>query len=435
MIDRRGFLTGLGLPAAALLFDPAAFARAMELLTLPDPRPAGETAQDEDFWNEIARAFPLDRSFVNLNHGGVSPAPAVVLEAMARHVALSNHAPSYTMWRVLQPRQEVVRERMARECGVSPDELAFTRNASESLQICQQGFDLAPGDEVVTTTQDYPRMLTTFRQRERREGIVLKQFPIPVPAEDDEQIVRLFEERITPRTKLILMCQVINLTGQVLPVKKVVAMARRHGIPVIVDGAHGFAHLTERLVDLDCDYYGTSLHKWLHAPIGTGLLYVRKDRIPGLWPLMAADESQAGDIRKFEQTGTYPQGPVLAIAEALSFYEACGRERKLARMLYLRDRWARPLSAHERIRLHTSLKPGFAGGIANVQIDGIPSGELQNWLWTQHGIWTTSIHHVPATDDDVEFEGLRVSPSICSTLPEVDRFTEAMEYALQHGIG
>ena len=427
MIDRRGFLTGAALPAAGLLFDPSKIASALSVLTAPDDRSPDVVATDEAFWRPVQDAFPVDRSFVNLNNGGVCPAPAIVLDAMARHVAFSNHAPSYTMWRVLQPRRKHVRRALADHWGVSVDEIAITRNASEALQTLQFGFDLAPGDEVVTTTQDYPRMINAFRQREQRQGIVLKQFDIPVPAEDDDEIVRLFEEQITERTKLILMCHMINLTGQVLPVAKVVAMARRHGVPVIIDGAHAFAHMPFTLRELDCDYYATSLHKWLNAPIGTGMLYVRKELIADVWPLMAAPDAHADDITKFEQVGTYPEANGLAVAEALTFHQAIGDQRKYARLLALRDRWALPLRAHDRVRLHTSLKPGFAGGIANIQIEGIDSGKLQSWLWRERGLWTTSIRHA-------QFEGLRVSAGVYTTLDEVDRFVEAMEHAAEHGI-
>lgn len=425
--DRRAFLARAGLPAAGLLFDPAGLARALDALAVPDPRPPAQAALDEDFWAEVARAFALDRSFVNLNHGGVSPAPQVVLEAMGRHVAFSNHAPSYTMWQVLQPQRESVRAGLARLCGLSPDEVAITRNASEALQTCQQGFDLRPGDEVLTTSQDYPRMLDTFRQRARRDGIVLRLIDLHVPAEDPAEVVRRFVEAITPATKLILMCHMINLTGQVLPVREVVAAARERGVPVIVDGAHAFAHLDVSVADLGCDYYGTSLHKWLNAPIGTGMLCVRKEQIAGLWPLMAARAEQDGDIRKFEETGTRPEAPALAIAEALTFHEAIGGARKLARMIALRDRWARPLAGHERVRLFTSLKPGLAGGIATVGLDGVPTDKLHKWLWERRGIWTTPIQHGP-------IDGLRVSPGICNTPLDVDRFSEALDHALRHGL-
>jgi selenocysteine lyase/cysteine desulfurase len=255
---------------------------------------------------------------------------------MKRHLDVSNEAPAYSLWQVLEPGREGVRARLAQTFGADPEELAITRNASEGLQICQLGFDLARGDEVLATDQDYPRMLTTFRQREQREGIVLKTFPIPTPCEDPQEIVRRYEAEITPRTRMILVSHVVFLTGQVLPVAEVVALGRRHGIPVIVDGAHALAHLDFRLADLDCDYYASSLHKWLFAPHGTGLLYVRRERIPGLWPLMAARAEQAADIRKFEEIGTHPAANALAIAEALVFHETLFAGNKRSKLEWLR---------------------------------------------------------------------------------------------------
>jgi len=435
MPTRRQFLgASIALPAGVAAtpgaFLPPFLARdagaVLEDLPAPSGSPA-EVAADEDFWAEVARAYTVDRSLVNLNNGGVSPAPAWVLRAMKEHWDFSNHAPPYTMWRVLEPQREAVRQRLARAWGVDPEEVALTRNASESLQICQFGFDLEPGDEVLTTDQDYGRMLNTFRQRERREGIVLKTFKLPVPAEEPAEVVRRFEEQITDRTKLILMCHVINLTGQILPVREVVAMARKRGIPVIEDGAHGFAHFDFQLSDLDCDYYGTSLHKWLCAPHGTGLLYVRRERIAGLWPLMAAAEKQAGDIRKFEEIGTHPAAPYLAIGEALTFHQGIGPARKEARLRYLRDWWATRLLGLERIRLHTSLDPRFSCGIATVQIEGLDSGALNGWLWRRHRILVTSIKHA-------DFEGIRVSPNVYTTLEELGRFVDAMQHAHDHGI-
>ncbi|HUG36425.1 MAG TPA: aminotransferase class V-fold PLP-dependent enzyme, partial [Candidatus Limnocylindrales bacterium] len=266
-----------------------------------------------------------------------------------------------------------------------------------------------------------------FQQRERREGIVLRQIRIPTPAEDPAEVVRRFEAGITPRTRLILACHMINITGQILPVRDIVAMARRHDIPVIVDGAHALAHFDFTLAELECDYYSTSLHKWLFAPIGTGLLYVRRERIPDLWPLMAAPDSMDGDIRKFEEIGTHPAANTLAIAEALTFHQAIGGDRKTARLVYLRDRWARRLLEHDRVRLHTSLKPGFACGIATVQVEGIETPRLQSHLWSEHRIYTTPIGHD-------EFNGLRISPSVYTTLEEIDRFADAVEDALRNGI-
>lgn len=410
---------------AAVLEPRRALAIAAELAA--DSTPAPKAAGDAAFWRQVQQAFTVDRSLVNLNNGGVSPSPAIVQNAMKRHLDYSNTAPPYTMWRVLEPQREPVRERLARSFGCDPEEVALTRNASEGLQICQLGLDLGAGDEILTTTHDYPRMLTTFRQRERREGITLRQFSIPIPVEDEAEVVRLFESNITPRTRVILMCHIVNITGQILPVKKVVQMARSKGIPVIVDGAHSFAHWGFTQQDLDCDYYATSLHKWLFAPHGTGLLYVRRDRIDSLWPMMAAPEAMDDDIRKFEEIGTHPAANYLAIAEALTFHEGLGADRKAARLVYLRDRWANRLLAHDRVRLHTSLKPGWSCGIATVEIDGVDSVALAKHLWSKHRILTVGIKHD-------EFQGIRISPSVYTTEEEIDRFGDAMQTVLRSGL-
>ncbi len=433
MYTRRRFLGALGLPAAAaaagIPITPLRPGRASAIAAdlAEHPGTPEEVAKDEDFWQRVAEAFTVDRSLINLNNGGVSPSPAWVQEAMKRHLDYSNEAPVYTMWRVLEPQREGVRARLAREWDVDPEEVALTRNASESLQICQFGYDLKPGDEVLTTNQDYPRMLTTFKQRERREGIVLKTFSIPVPAEDPASIVRRFEENITPRTRLILICHMINLTGQILPVRQVVAMARRRGIPVIVDGAHALAHFDFRISDLDCDNYSVSLHKWLFAPHGTGLLYVRREVIKEIWPLMAAIEEQDENIRKYEEIGTHPAANYLAIAEALTFHQGIGGKRKEARLVYLRDYWARQLLEHDRVRLHTSLRPGFACGIATAEVEDIEPADLAGWLWQKHHIIVTPINHE-------DFRGLRISPSVYSTLEELDRFVDAMRHVVRHGL-
>ena len=428
-MNRRAFLKTLGPPLAlgpsACTLRPRATDIALELARHPGA--PDEIARDESYWFQVQQAFSVDRSMVNFNNGGVSPAPIAVQDALERHLAFANEAPGYTMWRIQQPQRETVRSRLARAFGADPEEIAITRNASESLQICQFGFDLEPGDQVLTTTQDYPRMITTFEQRERRDGIELVQIRLPVPAEDPAEVVRRFEAAITDRTRLILVCHMINITGQILPVREVVRLGRARGIPVIVDGAHAFAHFTFDASSLDCDYYASSLHKWLFAPFGTGLLYVRRDKIEDLWPLMAAKETQDTDIRKFEEIGTHPIPNTLAIADALTFHEGIGPARKEARLVYLRDRWATRLAQHERIRLHTSLRPGFACGIANVAIDGVDAKELQKHLWNEHQIFVVAIDHE-------ECPGLRISPSVYSTVDEVDRFAEAMERVLREGL-
>ncbi|GAB5521882.1 MAG: aminotransferase class V-fold PLP-dependent enzyme [Rhodothermales bacterium] len=422
---RRQFFAQLAVPTVAATLNPSGFEAFAEALATP-MRP-NEAARDEALWHQVQHAFTVDRSLVNLNNGGVSPAPAMVQEAMKRHLDYSNEAPVYTMWRILEPQRETVRQRLARAFACDAEEIALTRNASEGLQICQFGFDLEAGDEVLTTTQDYPRMINTFKQRERREGIKLVQFAIPTPCEDPSEIVRLFEQHITPRTRLILMSHIINITGQILPVSAVVQMARAKGIPVIVDGAHSFAHFAFTQPELDCDYYATSLHKWLLAPHGTGMLYVKQNKIGDLWPLMAADAKQDDDIRKFEEIGTHPAANYLAIAEALTFHQTIGAKRKEARLRYLRDYWATRLLEHDRVRLHTSLDPAYSCCIANVQIDGVDSAKLGAHLWKTHRMIVTPIKHP-------EFEGLRVTPNLYTTLEELDRFVDAMETVIRDGL-
>jgi len=432
MVTRREFLGTISLPLAASTLTysaPAPKPGVLEILAglAGHGGDAEEIAADESYWFEVQEAFTVDRSVINLNNGGVSPAPAVVQASMKRYLDFSNQLPPYHLWQILEPRKETVRVRLAKLFGCDAEEIALTRNTSESLQICQFGLDFDPGDEVLTTDQDYPRMLTTWEQRERRDGIVLRKISVPVPCEDPQEFVRRFEAGITPKTRLILMSHVINLTGQILPVKGVVEMARSRGIPVLVDGAHSFAHFPFTREDLGCDYFGTSLHKWLFAPHGTGMLYVRRERIRGLWPLMAATKSMDENIRKFEEIGTHPAAPYLAIADAITFHEGIGPERKAARMRYLRDRWAKRLLEHDRVRLHTSLAPGMACGIATFQVEGIGTSSLVDYLWKRHRILTTGISHP-------DFEGVRVSPSVYTTLRELEVFCEAVEKGIEEGL-
>jgi selenocysteine lyase/cysteine desulfurase len=391
-----------------------------------------EVARDEDYWSEVARAFTVDRSAINLNNASLSPSPGIVQEAMSRHLTLANSTPSaHAQWMVAPPLREAVRQRLAAQWGVDAEEIAITRNAAEGLQICQLGIDLARGDEVLATTQDYPHMIATFQQRERREGIVLRQFNLPVPAEDLARIVSLYESNITPRTRLILITHMINLTGQIMPVREVVAMARRHGIPVIVDGAQSLGHFDFKISDLDCDYFATSLHKWMCAPHGTGLLYVRRDKIRGLWPLMAAPADLVDNIRKFEEVGTNPPANALAVAEALTFHQAIGGARKEARLIHLRETWTkRLLAAGGRLRMQTSLRPGpprLACSIATFELEGVDTMKLWAHLWDKYRILTGAV-----VRDEVR--GLRVSPSVYTTPEELDRFCTAIEQVVRRGL-
>jgi selenocysteine lyase/cysteine desulfurase len=331
------------------------------------------------------------------------------------------------MWQLLEPQIESVRKGLAAAFGCDPEEMAITRNASESLETCILGLDLEPGDEILTTNQDYPRMLTTWRQRERREGVVLRTISFAVPPASLDELAERFRKAITPRTRVILLCHMTNLTGQIFPVREICRLGREHGIEVIVDGAHAFAHFPFTLADLDCDYYGTSLHKWLLAPHGTGFLYVRKSRIPKLWPLMAAPAELDGNIRKYEEIGTHPAANHNAIAEALAFHHGIGAERKAARLRYLRDRWMKRLSGQKGVRIHTSFDPAMSCAIGNVGIDGVDTKKLADYLWERRRIIVVPILHA-------EFQGLRVTPNVYTTLAEVDAFAEEMERVVARGL-
>lgn len=432
-MDRRQFLGALTLPALPSAIAtpewsrPEALTRLFEAFAARSDADAAADARDEDLWREVQLAFTCDRTKVNLNNGGCCPSPRVVQEAMSRLLEFSNDLPTYNLWQVLEPQREPLRQRMARQWGCDAEELAFTRNTSESLQTLQFGLPLERGDEVLTTTQDYPRMLTAFEQRARRDGIVLRKIQIPLCCEDDARIVAAFEAAITPRTRMILACHAINLTGQLLPMKAICALGRARGIPVLVDGAHTFANLDFQLSELDCDFFATSLHKWLYAPHGTGLLYVRRDKIASVWPLMAAPASMDADIRKFEEIGTHPAANTLAIGEALTFHQGIGPRRKQERLYYLRERWTTRLRAQPRVRFHTSLDRRFSIPIANVAVDGVDTAKLQAHLWSKLRIWTVAIQHP-------EFEGLRITPSVHTTLEELDRFCEAVEDVIRKGL-
>ncbi len=428
-ISRRALFSGL---AGAGLMLPAfraeALIRAAQASRAVGDRTPAQLASDETYWSEIARAFDSDSTLVNLNNGGCSPTPSHVLEAMIRDLRFSNEIPVHHMWNVLEPRIESVRRELAREFGCDPEEMAITRNASEAMETLILGVDLKAGDEVVLTNQNYPRMITTWEQRARRDGIVVKQISFPVPPRSRDDILEPLRKALTPRTRVIEVTHITNLTGQILPVREIVRMARDRGIEVFVDGAHAFAHFPFKRDDLECDYYGTSLHKWLLAPIGTGFLYVRKEKQKTVWPLMAAPAAMDANVRKYEEIGTHPAANHHAIAGALAFHRAIGAERKAARLRMLRDRWAKRLMAADpRVKVLTPLNGIEACGIGLVHIAGVATEKLQAHLWEKHRIMTTPILHA-------EFNGLRITPNVYTTPAEVDLFAEKVEEVLKKGL-
>jgi isopenicillin-N epimerase len=379
-----------------------------------------DVAGDEGYWKTIRDAYGHDPTILNLNNGGVAPAPSSVLEAEIEAIRYSNQLPSYRMWHDLEPKVEDVRKRLARMWGADPECIAITRNASESLQIAQFGIDLAPGDEVLTTSQDYPRMIITWQQRERREKIVLKQMDFAVPVNNPADLVRLYEQGITPRTRVIHVSQVCFMTGQIFPVKEICALARQRGITSIVDGAHAFAQVPFQFTDLDCDFYGASLHKWLSAPIGTGMLYVRKDRIEKHWALMAAPPSMDKNIRKFEEIGTHPAAMHNATLQALEFHEQIGDERKFARFRYLKNRWAERLSKVSGAKMLVKLDADQSGAFGTIHFDTIEPGKLGEALMSKYNIFVT-----PITGPGIG--GIRVSANVYTSTAEIDRFCDSVE--------
>src|SRR6266508_717534 len=390
MTTRRMFLRSMVAATAAVpTFRNHALPRVVSAARAVEGRSPADVAQDEDFWREIQQAFDVDRGLINLNNGGVAPSPRVVQAALLRYLAVSNQAPSITMWGWIEPEIEGVRRRLAAGCGCDAEEMAITRNASEALEIVQLGLPLQRGDEVLTTTQDYPRMITTWKQRERRDGIVLKQITFPV--------------------------------------KQICQLGRARGIEVIVDGAHAYAHFPFNRDELDCDYYGTSLHKWLTAPIGTGFLYVRRAKIAKLWPMMAAPPEMNDNIRKFEEIGTHPAANHNAIVEALDFLDGIGPERKAARLRFLRDRWAKRLERVPGVKLLTPYDPAQSCGLASFTPGSLDVGKLAGYMFERHRIIVTPIAHP-------EFNCLRITPNVYTTLAEIDRFADVMEDVLRKGL-
>jgi len=386
-----------------------------------------QAAMDEDYWSVIQNSFTVTRGIINLNNGGVSPSPRIVTEALVRYIWQQEDATAYTMWQILEPQSETIRTGLAEIFGCDREEIAITRGASESLEILLNGIDFKSGDEILTTTQDYPRMLNTLKQRERREGLVLKLVQIPIPPKNLSEIAAAFEKGITPKTKLILISHEVNLTGQITPVKAVCDMARARGIETIVDGAHSFAQFEFAQKDLGCDYFGTSLHKWLYAPKGTGLLYVKRDKIEKLWPLMAAEVTQSHDIRKFEEVGTHSAAPRLAIGEAMLFHNGIGAKRKEARLRYLSRYWMNRLKDVPKIGFNTSFDPNQSCAIANVKVEGMEPTAIGSYLFNKHRVFTTPIVHE-------EFKGVRITPNVYTTLGELDRFCDLMEMIAKTGL-
>lgn len=432
--SRRTLLGGLALAALAQAQASTALARPAAGRP-PAPDPLAELrglAADERFWRAVQDSFTLDRTVINLNNGGCSPTPRSVHEAFKRYLDWSNQGPPLYMWRDLEPGLEAVRRELAAEAGCEPEHLAVTRNASEALQIVQLGLDLEPGDEVLTTEQDYPRMLQTWAQRVRRDGVVLRRVAFPAPVEHEDFVQRVLSA-FTPRTRVLHLCHIVNLTGQILPVQRLCGEARARGVFSVLDGAHAFGQWPFRLDELGCDAYGTSLHKWLLAPVGTGFLFLRPEHIPRIWPLTPAPVSLDNNIRKFEEVGTHPAANHNAVAEALAFHRGLGGALKAERLRWLRRRWMRGLADLPGVRFYTADDDERSCAIGTFGLEGRGAAELGAALMQRWRIVTTPIVFAPAdpTRPDPpagapQIDGLRVTPNVYTTPDELDRFVAAV---------
>jgi selenocysteine lyase/cysteine desulfurase len=432
--SRRNFMKTVGaMGTAALAFDPKSLPRVEAAGQSVARMTPEEVAKEEFYWREIQLAFKLDRSLINLNNGFTCPMPRVTLDSLFRYLEMINMLPVHYQGMVAG-NSETIRRRMANEFGCGIDEMALTRGASEALQIAINGLDLEPGDEVITTDQDYPRMLTTWDQRMRRDNIKVTRLQFPVPATQDF-LYNMFEKAVTPKTKVFHFTHITNLTAQLFPVQRLCRLARSKGIVSIVDGAHALGHFPFKLRDLECDAYGVSLHKWLLAPIGNGCLYVRKEMIPRFWPLQAAPEQQDNDIRKFESIGTHPWAIRAALGESLAFHQAIGTARIAARLRFLNMRWVNALKANARIKvLSETSEPAQAWGVMAVNIEGLDVRELAGWLRRNYRIVVVPLVGGAPPNSVFDYQALRVSPNIYTTLEEIDTFIEAMSEAAKEGI-
>ena len=390
---------------------------------------------DESLWREVQNAFSINRSIINLDNGNVCPSPRNVTEAMIRYTWQLQDAPGFMLWEALEPLLITARTGLARLFGCDVEEVALVRNATEALDAVLLGIDLRPGDEILMTTHDYGAMQTAVDQRVRRDGISVKRIAdVPMPPRSMDELAGMYERNITPKTRLILLTNPVNYTGQFFPVKQIVEMAHSKGIEVIVDGAQSFAMVDYKHADMGCDYFGTSLHKWLGAPIGTGMLYIHKDKIAKVEPLFPffdfRNDAFNTNITKFQDFGTYSVAMALAVSEALAFHNGIGPKRKEERLRYLTRYWSERVEKLPNVRFYTSFAPEMSCGIATFEIVGIKSSDLSGYLAGGHRILVQSMSSRRAP----EIKGVRVTPNIYTTLDELDRFCNVVETVAKNGL-
>jgi selenocysteine lyase/cysteine desulfurase len=424
MSSRRRFLHRAGMFSATALLSTIArpaWSRNLEsALKGAEDISAEDLATEEDFWYYIQQSFTVSPGLINLNNGGVSPAPKTVQDAMKRYYDYCNEAPSYYMWRILDQGREPLRKHLAKLAGADPEEIAINRNSSEGLETVIFGLQLKAGDEVVAAKQDYPNMVNAYKQREVRDGIKVNWINLELPSEDEDYMVRQYVNAFTPKTKVVHITHIINWNGQILPVRKIADEAHRRGIEVVVDGAHSFAHFNFTVPALGADYFAASLHKWLYAPIGSGMLYVKKEKIKTIFPLFAMGEPLKDDIRKFEALGTRPFFIEQAIGKALEFHDMIGSERKEKRLHYLKNYWMEKVKDIPKVKLNTSMQPKWGCAIGNIGIEGRKPGELDSFLLDKYRVHTVGIVWE-------NISGVRITPNVYTTTENLDTLVEGIQ--------
>ena len=419
---RRNFIRLFSGAATTLPFlyaaNPVFGKSAEEIKKALDASPA--QMNDEDFWAWIREAYTVSPNIINLNNGGVAPQPKVVQDAHIRYYQYANEAPSYYMWQILDQGREPLREKLALLCGCDKEEVAINRNSTEGLNTVIFGLNLKAGDEVVLTKQDYPNMINAWKQREKRDGIKLIWLDLPLPMENEDEIAAFYTKAFTAKTKVVMVTHLINWTGQIMPVRKIADVAHARGIEVIADGAHTLAHFDFKIPDLGCDYYAASLHKWLSAPFGSGLLYIKKDKIKNVWALLSNNEPDGTDIRKFESLGTRSFASEMAIGAEVDFHDVMGNKRKEERLRFLKDYWVDQIKHLPKVSFNQPKSPSLACAIASVAIEGKKPEEISGELFNKHKIHTVAINWE-------NIHGVRVTPNVYTSLKDLDKLASALK--------
>ncbi len=420
-LHRRSFLKSFSAFAApAMLGKITTIEKILTNPTLPN-----NEIQGEKFWEQIKQDFIHSDQLLNLNSGGLSPQPLIVQKLHQELLEFSNKLPTHNMWRVVDNQRESTRENLAQLAGCSPEEIAINRNATESLDTIISGIPLKKGDEIVMSKYDYPRMMAQLRRRELQEGIKLKYANLKAPMENEDEIVEAYTSQFTSKTKVVLLTHIINWNGQVIPVARIGKIAQERGILVIVDGAHSFANLSYRIDELNCDYFGASLHKWLCCPFGTGLLYIKKDKIKSIPPIFYSDAVANDNIRKFEELGTRNNAAEMCISLAIEYHNSIGTSKKGERLIYLRNYWTQKIKDWDKIKIKHPQNPNLSCGLGFFEVEGVSGFELYNNLMNKKIVTTPILHET--------LNGIRISPNIFTLPSDLDYFVEQMHKIIKGG--